>query len=153
MPVRDTSIQAYREIEESGLLSRRRFQVYQWLYRNGPATAMAVARGLAPENTNHASYTPRVTELRNRGVVVEVGVGVDLVSGKSAILWDVNSNLPVTPEKKKTKVEVLEEEIASLKAQLLEARGEIAASLNREDELKVDKIHQQGKVRQLEMRI
>jgi len=39
---RDTSIEAYRTIKANGLLSKRRLQVYEYLFNHGPATAKEI---------------------------------------------------------------------------------------------------------------
>ena len=85
--VRETSAAAYHEIVESGLLSKRRLQVYEYLYRNGPCTARQVSEGVP-------GGWKRLGELRDLGVVAEIGQTVCGVTAKTVILWDVTSDLP-----------------------------------------------------------
>ena len=99
--VRDTSIEAYNKIKENGLLSKRRWQVYDVVYNHGPMTS-----GEAFKILNNGSATKsltqsraRFTELREMGVFVELGERTCSVTGHAAILWDVTSKLPIKFEK------------------------------------------------------
>lgn len=88
--VRKTSIAVFRQIEAEGLLSKRRFQAYKVLFDMGPLTAMEVS---------HAARIPglwkRCSELKEMGVVEEVGERTCKVTGRLAYLLDVNENKPV----------------------------------------------------------
>jgi hypothetical protein len=102
---RQTSIDTYHAIESEGLLSKRRWEVYQALYHVGPATAGEVAqssgsvRNFSVGDNTHA----RIGELVERGVVREVGERECRVSGRMCIVWDVTEHLPVEPPKKEVK--------------------------------------------------
>lgn len=98
---RKTSIEAYNKIKENGLLSKRRFQVYEYLYKNGPCIARQIHKDLAVFGTNVSGYMGRLSELRDAGVVAEVGKVVDKETGHKVLLWDVTKNLPVKLEKPK----------------------------------------------------
>ncbi len=114
--MRQTSIDAYRTIAASGLLSKLRLSVYKWLYENGPATAKEVAIG-CKENSDHnldfgGTYTCRLTELREQGCIRELGKTVCKYTGRNVILWDVTGDLPKKPVKKlsnKRKLEIAEQ--------------------------------------------
>lgn len=102
---RRTSIEAYNNIKENGLLSERRWQVYSVLFDIGPATGGEVFKEmkkrygmLVPTNSN---TTTRLGELRNCGVVEELGERECSVSGQRVILWDVTDRLPTKLEKPK----------------------------------------------------
>lgn len=102
--VRETSIEAFRTIEENGLLSKRRLQVYKLLFDHGPATGAQVARAYnAAFGRTSASETirNRITELRDMGCVKEVGIVLDEQTGMKVTLWDVTRNLPTKFEKSK----------------------------------------------------
>lgn len=104
--VRQTSIDAYHEIKESGLLSKRRMEVYDWLFHNGPATGNEVFQGMVNNKMiTNANITTRLGELRDMGVAYEVGVVKCPVTGKSVIQWDVTGSLPNKVEKKATNYE------------------------------------------------
>lgn len=104
--VRKTSIDTYRKIEAEGLLSKRRWQVYQVLFGKEPMTGGEVSLafkekflGRFQPNTN---IITRLGELRDSGVAEEVGRRVCSVSGETVILWALNDNLPnkiVRPDK------------------------------------------------------
>jgi len=100
---RQTSIEAYNKIKDEGLLSERRWQVYDCLYDIGPATGGEVFKEmkrrygmLVPTNSN---TTTRLGELRDMGVVSELGTRTCSVSSQKVILWDCTSNLPIKFEK------------------------------------------------------
>lgn len=98
---RQTSIESYHAIKDNGLLSRRRFQVYDFLYNSGPATARQAWRAIAP-NGHTGSINTRFAELREIGVVEEVGTTKEQATGMTVILWDVTANLPRRLMKKKS---------------------------------------------------
>jgi len=112
--VRDTSIKIYNEIKNNGLLSKRRFQVYEVLFDYGPLTGAQVAR-IVIKKYGSWGYSEtirnRLTELRDWGCVSELDTVVCPISGNSVNLWDVTLKLPKKPPQKVSKLEkaVLEE--------------------------------------------
>lgn len=103
--IRQTSIEAYNQIKNSGLLSERRWQVYDVLFEYGPMTGGETFQRMkqkysvmAPTNSN---TTTRLGELRNMGVVMELGTKTCSVSGQTVILWDVTDKLPTKLVKSK----------------------------------------------------
>lgn len=115
---RETSIEAYNHIKNNGLLSKRKMQVYDYLYKNGPATGMDVTDALS-NGKDHGSYSTRLSELREAGVVKECGKVKSNHSTHEVILWDVTSKKdPIKPVKKKTKVQLLNQEIEELKSEV-----------------------------------
>ena len=101
---RSTSIKAYREIRDSGLLSERRWQVYRALYKHGPATASEIYFKAKMKKQLQASIPSRLAELRHMECVDEVGKRPCKHTGKTCIVWDVNGKLPtplVRPSNKK----------------------------------------------------
>ncbi len=123
MTVRQTSIQAYQQIKSQGLLAVRRFEVYDWLYQCGPATAQEVERGMRKmgmASGRHANK--RLPELRDQGVVEEIGERKCSVTGKLAIVWDVTSLLPKPFRRSsQTRLMVLQIENKKLKELLKDA--------------------------------
>lgn len=94
--VRRTSREAYEKILREGLLPNRRMQVYEWLYERGPATAREVERAFILDGNHHGRHVnKRLPELREQGVVEELGERQCAVTGENAILWDVTDALPV----------------------------------------------------------
>lgn len=93
-------------IKENGLLSERRWQVYDVLYQNGPLTANQLVQMFIKKYphyrlTNTGSLATRLSELRDCDVVQEIAEIRCPVSSYMAILWDVTTNLPMKKEKKK----------------------------------------------------
>lgn len=102
--VRKTSIEAYNQIKNNGLLSERRMQVYDLLYKYGPLTALQVIDHFRRTLINFSStgnLSTRLSELRDMGVVEELGTTKCPIGGRNVILWDVTDRLPVKVEKKK----------------------------------------------------
>ena len=128
--IRKTSVEAYNNIKESGILSRMRMMCYNLLYQHGPATAnqlMKIAKESNP-NLSHQSIESigrRLSELVKINVAQELGEVVCPVTNRKVILWDVTDQLPIKLEKKKTKNQIikeLKEEIDLLKT-ILEHSG------------------------------
>lgn len=93
-----TSIEAYQEIKANGLLSRRRFQVYETLHLAPlPLTAMETARRIL--GVLDHSISPRFAELKQQGVIEECGERPCRITGRTAILWRTTSELPVALKK------------------------------------------------------
>lgn len=100
--VRDTSIEAYRTIKENGLLSKRRWQVYDVLFHHGPLTVGELwAWHLKDQGIQLNSISPRTSELLNFGVITEIRERKCRSTGNLSIEWDVTSRLPANFEKPK----------------------------------------------------
>ena len=110
MNVRDTSIEAYIKIKENGLLSKRRFQVYDRIYHHGPETARQTLDGL----NLRSNQTGRFTELEELGMIKEVGKTNCEKTGFTVTLYDVTSKLPVKVKKLNKK-----EKVTNIKALLV----------------------------------
>jgi len=92
---RRTSRDAYYSIKENGLLSKRRFEVYEYVYLNGPCTAREAYKDLCKgSQINPSSYLSRFSELRDLGVLEEVGERFDSETKQTVILWDVTDAMP-----------------------------------------------------------
>ncbi len=94
--IRQTSIEAYQTIRESGLLSRRRLEAYDILFNHGPMTAQELDR-----KAGSVGLWKRLSELEAVGVVATVGERDCKVTNMNAILWDVTDKLPIKFEKPK----------------------------------------------------
>ena len=110
MSTRETSIECYNNIKANGLLSKRRMEVYEILFKHGPMTANEIVRKskeLYPD-TNPSSFHARLSELKTCGVIVEIGEKKDVVSNQKCYIWDLTDNLPkevkVKRKTRKTKV-------------------------------------------------
>lgn len=96
--VRQTSAANWRRINAEGLLSKRRLQVYNVLFENGPMTGAQVSALVkkAHGNWGHSeTIRNRLTELRDLKVVRELGQVKCPTNGNSVILWDVTNGLPI----------------------------------------------------------
>jgi len=98
MTIRKTSIEAYKRIKDEGLLSQRRWQVYDLLYKHGPMTGSQLAiefktkyGSLAP---NAGNMVTRLGELRDAGAAEELGTRICPITSHRAIIWDVTGKLP-----------------------------------------------------------
>lgn len=92
---RETSIDAYQEIADNGLLSARRLEVYKALYDHGPCTAAEMLSSMSMGSSAPNQIRARLNELRSLGVAREVGTRPCRITGMRVIVWDVTSNLPV----------------------------------------------------------
>ncbi|NJL25037.1 MAG: hypothetical protein HC902_07595 [Calothrix sp. SM1_5_4] len=120
MTTRQTSINAFRQIEADGLLSRRRFEVYEMLYQYGPMTLSQLTNA-AYKKLGHAfnsgNFGTRLSELRSVGVAQELGTTKCPITGREVILWDVTDALPARDQASKRLK--LVEQIAKTRAKLL----------------------------------
>lgn len=98
---RRTSLEAFDKIREDGLLSKTRLAVYDLLYFEGPLTGHEVDARLSNGSNRNPCYHQRLSELRDRGVAMEVGERQCSITGHKAIIWDVTEFLPQKPEKLK----------------------------------------------------
>ncbi len=100
--IRETSRMAYNFIKERGLLSKRRFQVYELVYTFGPLTMNQLLEkaNMMYGNKNSGVYSTRLSELRDVGCLQELGTTICPISKRKVILWDVTEKLP---QKKKEK--------------------------------------------------
>lgn len=87
------------------MLSKRRMEVYELLYDDGPMTGNEVIRRMMilHPGTNQGGFNTRLSELEKQGVIEQVGYRIDPVSGHNNILWDVTPDLPVALEKRVSK--------------------------------------------------
>lgn len=126
--IRDTSRDAYDNLKE--ILTEKRWQVYRTLYGRGPMTAQELFKAVGCD-TNQSG---RFTELRDMGLIQELGTKKCPVTGNTAIEWDVTSlDDPITPEKKPSRLKELEEALVKeadltmeLQAENRELKREIA---------------------------
>lgn len=112
---RNTSIEAYHQIQDSGVLSKMRWTVYDDMFHNGPSTSNESQQRTGLTRRDNSS---RCSELRDRGFLEEVEVRVCTVSGHKCIVWDVTDRrapLEVDKKKKKTTKQQLEEAQARIK--------------------------------------
>jgi hypothetical protein len=124
--IRETSIEAYHKIKESGILSKRRWEVYDFVFLHGPTTIRRAVKHFSFLNGQEisitfSSYGTRFSELQRMGAIQEAGRVVDEDTGNTVMLWDVTNRIPVKfqpKESKDQKIKRLEEELIELKESL-----------------------------------
>ncbi len=115
MKTRQTSIDCYNEIRANGLLSKRRFEVYEALLSSAPCTSSEAIRN-AKTTFGVFGVSSRFTELRNLGVIYEVRTRECTVTGRNVIEWDLTDRLPVNVKKSnKTKKNKIDDALNSLR--------------------------------------
>jgi hypothetical protein len=88
---RQTSIDSYNQIRSGNLLSRRRFEVYEAIYKNAPCTTNEALKDVYSGSHGVGS---RTTELRELGVIYEKSERKCRVTGRFVIEWDLTDKLP-----------------------------------------------------------
>ena len=124
--VRETSIEAYHKIKETGLLTRLRWVVYDYLFHNGPKTQRQAVQDLSNSFESNGTFSSRFAELKRMGAVKEVGKIKCDFTGKNVYLWDVTKELPKKLEKQETKAQIiarLERENAELREEIAKLKG------------------------------
>lgn len=124
---RQTSVEAYSTIKESGLLGKRQLEVYEIVYQNGPMTASEAFEllkqksdlSLRFDSNTHA----RFTECRDMGLLSEVGERKCKITGRNVIEWDVTANLPQPVSERDQllrRIQFYENKIVNLRKKLFE---------------------------------
>ena len=115
MKTRQTSIDCYNQIKANGLLSKRRFEVYEALLSSAPCTSSEAIRN-AKTTFGVFGVSSRFTELRDLGVIYEVRTRECTVTGRNVIEWDLTDRLPINVKKSnKTKKNKIDDALNSLR--------------------------------------
>tara|TARA_R110000764_G_scaffold12121_6_gene35865 strand:- start:1891 stop:2313 length:423 start_codon:yes stop_codon:yes gene_type:complete len=93
MFTRQTSIDCYNEIKANGLLSKRRLQAYQCMLNLSPCTAGELEKEFN-EKYGLRGVWKLLSQLRDMGVVKEVGERDCRITKRNVIEWDLTDNLP-----------------------------------------------------------
>jgi hypothetical protein len=90
MNTRQTSIDAYRNLVEGGVLAEKNRVVYKHLFHSGATTQKKTERFF-----NDRTYTlrPRFAQLEKMGLIECVGEEVCEETGKRNMLWDVTNRV------------------------------------------------------------
>jgi len=89
---KDTSFSAYEQIKASGLVSKLQMQVVSVLFTHSGMTANEIAFKL--NIVQRDCVRPRLTELKNLGVVEAVAKRRCAVSGKVCLVWSFTGRVP-----------------------------------------------------------
>lgn len=123
MSVRQTSIDAFTYHQNTGVLSKRRLELYIVLCGMGlrPATSNEVYRAHkltygSSKDINQSNVSARLGELRDLGVIFEATTKDCPVTGRSAIGWDVTNKVadPSLLKSRKIKRSAEDERLRSL---------------------------------------
>lgn len=109
--IRNTSIEALKEIEANGLLGRLQLEVQRAVVKHGPITIREIHDRFF-SNYSDCSISPRVRELFQMGSIREFDKRFCTVSGMKATAWIATGALPCKLKKEITK----DEKIKRLKA-------------------------------------
>jgi hypothetical protein len=102
METRATSIQCYNQIKEEGLLSKRRFEVYEAIFKKAPCSSAEAMFGMLNSSNVLTQSRARFTELRESGVIYEKGEKKCSITGRNVIEWDLTDKLPIKFKPAKT---------------------------------------------------
>ena len=89
---RQTSIDCYNQIKSEGLLAKRRFEIYEAIFKNAPCTTNEALKDIYSGSHGVGS---RTTELRDLGVIYEKTIRPCKVTGRNVIEWDLTDRLPI----------------------------------------------------------
>lgn len=90
---RQTSIAVYRQVEEEGLLSSLRLEVYRVICFFGPITQGEAWREHFSDRQRH-DIGPRFAELEKRGAIHCAGERVCRLTGREVMAWESTCQLP-----------------------------------------------------------
>ena len=88
---RETSIDAWRDIQSNGVLGVEQLKAYGCLYRYGPQTGRELDDKLGPD------MHKRLSELERLGVVACKGKRKCAITGRIVFEWALTGELPVKP--------------------------------------------------------
>lgn len=114
-----TSIETYTEIKNSGLLSEKRWRVYDIFYQNNrPLTGAEVSqiyKSNYPSSQHSETIRNRITELKEMGLLAEFEVVDCTFTGRKVFSFITTNNLPDKLEKKETLNQKLDKILSQIK--------------------------------------
>lgn len=148
MTVRSTSLEAYRAIRDSGKLATAQWEVYEFMYDNGPLTAAEAVEKMRASGIIRKVWfgqtRARFTELHDMGLLESVGERKCSVTGFTAMVMDVTA-LAYPRKLKKSDWKKLGE--FRKFSELLEHEPTMEALKNRANDLKFATFRKDGKRR------
>jgi hypothetical protein len=119
MKINQNSMEAFNHIKKNGLLSDKRLKVYQIFVGNPAGLTGSEVSDIYKKNypTSQHSETirNRITELRDMGVLDEVGNVICKFTKRTVMKYRVNTNIPTKLVAKKSLNTNIEEIILDLK--------------------------------------
>lgn len=85
--IHENSLNTYIEISEDSSKDTRKDLVYNYIYRVKVCTARDIMKGLGYTDLN--MVRPRITELKNEGLIYECGKVKDFITNKMVSLFTV----------------------------------------------------------------
>ena len=114
-----TSIETYYEIKNSGLLSEKRWKVYDIFYQNNrPLTGAEVSqiyKSNYPSSQHSETIRNRITELKEMGLLAEFEIVDCTFTGRRVYTFVTTNNLPEKLEKKETLNQKLDKILEEIK--------------------------------------
>lgn len=103
---RDTSVEAWRSVQESGLVGLMQRQVYNLIYEHGPLTGTELREEGDKKHGSsfRDSADKRLSELERLGVVKIAEKRRCRVTGHNAYAWEVTKDTPRKPVEASAKV-------------------------------------------------
>jgi hypothetical protein len=137
--IQKTSIETYYAIKNSGLISDKRLKVFDifWEHPDGltGTQVFEIFKNKYPSSKHSETIRNRITELRNMGVIDEVGVVECDFTNRKVMKFAISNRLPVPLEKKLT----LNERVDSV----LESIAMFGKTLNEVDKIQLRKIYKE----------
>lgn len=124
--IASTSMEAYREIEESGALTKMRLKALRGVYELKECTGAELDQwGMTDQSFGHLHK--RILELHKCRVIQRTGSRKCRVTGKRATTWAPTGTMPVfVAERPREKRSTLEAENQTLRARVAELEGQLA---------------------------
>ncbi len=91
--IRDTSIQVYHDIRESGLLGELQLAVYEVIAKFGPISEGELWKEHFPDK-QRTSTSPRFAELHRRGAIEMAGKRTCRFTGRTVYVWKITGDMP-----------------------------------------------------------
>ena len=117
--IQRTSIETYTEIKNSGLLSEKRWRVYDIFYQlNRPLTGAEVSqiyKSNYPSSQHSETIRNRITELKEMGLLAEFEIVDCTFTGRKVYTFITTNNLPEKLEKKETLNQKLDKILEEIK--------------------------------------
>ena len=88
--INETSVRAYNKIKSDNLLSKRRFEVYEYVFKTGPVTGTSIFKNCGFK----CNQSGRITELVRLGVLKSAGLTVCPETKQTVHLWEVSGKIP-----------------------------------------------------------
>ena len=113
--MQQTSIKAFHEIKESGVLTDLRLKVFEIICEHGPMTANEM-RHHADPTANSGVFASRFSELERMDLIEKCGKRKCGTTGKTAIVWQITGRdaQPLPKQiSKREKLKVIQGKIAA----------------------------------------